>query len=36
MSIGKYEMNGWQKALVAVLRARAKRDRKPVLWGGDL
>lgn len=34
--IGTYEMDGWQKALVKALRARAKRDRKPVLWGGDL
>lgn len=36
MSIGTYEMNDWQKALVKALRARAKRNRKPAEWGGDL
>ena len=34
--IGTYNWIGWQRALVRVLRARVKRDRKPVLWGGDL
>jgi hypothetical protein len=36
MIIGTYEMNGWQKALVKALRARALRNRKPTEWGGDL
>lgn len=34
--IGTYSMNGWQKALVKALKARAKRNRKPAEWGGDL
>ncbi len=28
--------NGWQRGLVEVLRARAKRNQKPVLWGWQL
>jgi hypothetical protein len=36
MSIGKFEWGVWQRALVKALKARAKRNQKPVEWGGAL
>lgn len=34
--IGLYVWSSWQRALVAALRARAKRNQKPILWGNQL